>query len=195
MEDGKSLVIEVNNETKIFRHGFIDDIVLALKLDNDNSEYVVFFNDDKHHKIKENSLNTIKDYLKDQYEKGLVQKITVNDTFSKTFPSTWNKNILNSDSFSPDNYPELKGQLELLNKKLQHLTSKKYASDIILAFSEKRTVSCELSKFNTQLLELLKEQKLPIALFDKIFAEHKLKTAFLNDFREFLRANIAAENN
>jgi hypothetical protein len=195
LEDGKSLVIEVNNETKIFRHGFIDDIVLALKLDNDNSEYVVFFNDDKHHKIKENSLNTIKDYLKDQYEKGLVQKITVNDTFSKTFPSTWNKNILNSDSFSPDNYPELKGQLELLNKKLQHLTSKKYASDIILAFSEKRTVSCELSKFNTQLLELLKEQKLPIALFDKIFAEHKLKTAFLNDFREFLRANIAAENN
>lgn len=183
----------MDNETKIFRHGFIDDTVLALKLDNDNTEYVVFFNDDKHQKIKENSLDTIKDYLKDKYEGGLKSKIIDNDIFSKTFPSTWNRPIINSDSFSPDNYPELKSELDILNSKLQHLVSKKFTSDIILAYSEKRTVSGELSKFNPQLLELLKNQKLPIELIDKIFAEHKYKSKFLEEYREYLRTQIVQE--
>ena len=194
LEDGKSMIIEVENETKIFKHGFIDDTILALKLDNDESEYVVFFNDDKHHKIKDNSLNTIKDYLKVKYEGGLAKKVMHHDVFSKTFPLNWNQPIIKADSFSIEYYPELKGELELLNDKLQHLITKKFTADIILAFSEKRTISGELSKFNTQLLELLKDQKLPIALIDKIFAEHKFKTTFLNDFREYLRSNIVGDN-
>jgi hypothetical protein len=190
LEDGKSIIIEVEQETKIFKHGFIDDTVLALKLDNDKSEYVVFFNDDVHDKIGDNSLNTIKDYLQDKYNGGLVKKIISNDTFSKTFPTHWPNPVVVAETFNQENYPELENVLEVINEKISNINTTDHAAQIVIAYSEKRSVPADLSKYNKELLDLLNNQKLPIAFLDKIFAGHKFKPAFIEEFKEYLQSRI-----
>ncbi len=190
LEDGKSIIIEVDQKTKIFKHGFIDDTVLALKLDNDKSEYVIFFNDDAYDRIGDNSLNTIKDYLQDKYNGGLVKKIISNETFSKTFPTNYSGPVIVSETFTQENYPELENVLVVINEKISYINTTDHAAQIIIDYSEKRSVAADLSKFNEELLHLLNSQKLPIALLDKLFAEHKFKPEFLAEFKEYLKSRI-----
>ncbi len=44
--DGNSLLIDTKNESYLFKHGFFDDTVLALKLDS-KAEYALFVNESK----------------------------------------------------------------------------------------------------------------------------------------------------
>jgi hypothetical protein len=192
LEDGKSIIIEVGQETKIFKHGFIDDTVLALKLYNDKSEYVIFFNDDAYDKIGDNSLNTIKEYLQDKYKVGLVKKIKSNDMFSKTFPTHYSGPVIVSETFNQENYPELENVLEVINKKISYINTTDHAAQIIIDYSEKRSIAADLSKYNKELLNLLNNQKLPIALLDKLFSEHKFKHEFLSKFKEYLKSRIGS---
>jgi hypothetical protein len=190
LEDGNSLLIQILDEPLIFKHSFIDDTVLALKLDNDKSEFVVFFNEKEEKRFKDNTLNTIRHYLKDRVKDNLPEGPIVHDRFSKTYPTHWSEPIIISASFSIDNFPELEGQIGIINDKIGYLKTKSHAVEILIAYCEKRSVPVEISKFNKEFLEHLNNQKFPIALIDKIFKEHKYRVDFTEEFKEYLREQI-----
>jgi len=60
-----SLLIEADNTKLLFRHGFIDENILALKLDS-NSEYALFVNENNN-EYELNSLDAINSFLKRKY--------------------------------------------------------------------------------------------------------------------------------
>jgi hypothetical protein len=70
----QTLLVETKEESLMFKHGFIDDTIIALKLDNSNN-YAFFINETKINQ----ELNNIKDILKflnDKYLKSNVEKET-----------------------------------------------------------------------------------------------------------------------
>jgi hypothetical protein len=190
LEDGKSLMIQVSDAVWIFKHSFIDDTVLALKLDNDKSEFVVFFNENAQDRFKDNTLNTIRHYLKDRVKDNLSEGPIEQDRFSITYPTHWSLPIHISASFNIENFPELGGELAIINGKVGYLKTKSHAGEILIAYCEKRSVPAEISKFNKEFLEHLNNQKFPIALIDKIFNEHKHYSDFTSEFKEYLKERI-----
>ncbi|NDK55842.1 hypothetical protein [Pontibacter fetidus] len=61
----KSLMIEKPNESYLFKHGFFDENILALKIDSKN-EYAVFVNENKYNGDI-NSLEKVSDFLENKY--------------------------------------------------------------------------------------------------------------------------------
>ncbi len=60
-----SLLIDMKQESYLFRHGFIDENVLALKIDSKN-EYAFLANESKYEK-ELNSIDSIQKFLNDKY--------------------------------------------------------------------------------------------------------------------------------
>jgi len=64
-EGRKDLLIETSKQSYLFRHGFIDENILALKINN-NDEYAVFVNEKKYDR-EINSLEKVIDFLRRRY--------------------------------------------------------------------------------------------------------------------------------
>lgn len=191
LEDGNSIYISADEIRRTFKYSFIDDTVLALKLDNNNSEFIIFFNENAQDRFKDNTLNTIKNYLNDRVKINISRHLIENDVFSQSFPTQWSEPIYVSDTFTLGNYPKLEYELDVIKDKIQFLKTKSHAAEIFIAYCEKRSVSVEISKFNKPLLEHLNNQKFPIALIEKIFKEHRNKPIFLQEFKIFLQQQIS----
>jgi len=76
-----SLLIEVDNSKLLFRHGFIDENILALKLDS-NSEYALFVNENNN-EYELNSLDAINSFLKRKYLFGYASSDTKDNQATK----------------------------------------------------------------------------------------------------------------
>jgi len=74
----QSLLIDTNNESYLFKHGFFDENVIALKLDSTNS-YAFFVNENKYH----SELNNIGDVLKFLDQKYLKHNHPIENIGSK----------------------------------------------------------------------------------------------------------------
>ena len=75
----KSLLIDKTNESYLFKYGFFDENILALKVDNNTDEYAIFVNENKY----DGELNTIDrviDFLRKTYLdptiKSIIEKTT-----------------------------------------------------------------------------------------------------------------------
>jgi len=85
----KSLLIDIKNDSYLFKHGFFDENVLALKLDS-CEEYAVFVNENKYNG-ELNSIEKVNDFLKQKYLnsshipqlKKVTSKIDINNTEGK----------------------------------------------------------------------------------------------------------------
>lgn len=71
----QSLLIEVADEIFLFKHGFIDDNILALKLDG-SDQYAIFINETKYNK-ELNSAQDIFNFLENKYIK--KNKLVIDD--------------------------------------------------------------------------------------------------------------------
>jgi hypothetical protein len=60
-----NLLIEINNESYLFNHGFLDENIFALKMDS-TSEYLFFVNESKY-EFELNSIEDINDFLLENY--------------------------------------------------------------------------------------------------------------------------------
>ena len=74
----KSLLIDRKEDTYLFKHGFFDENILALKVDS-NEEYAVFVNENKY-EGELNSIDKIYDFLRKKYLDTSVKTINVNNT-------------------------------------------------------------------------------------------------------------------
>ena len=91
----KSLLIDVKNDSYLFKHGFFDENILALKLDS-CEEYAVFVNENKYNG-ELNSIEKVIDFLKQKYLNSsnipqlrkVTSKIDNNNTESKKHSSCY----------------------------------------------------------------------------------------------------------
>lgn len=67
MIDPQNVLVTVGDKSFMFKHGFLDENVLALKLDG-KDEYAMFFNEDKSNS-QLNALNAMNDFLEEKYLK------------------------------------------------------------------------------------------------------------------------------
>jgi hypothetical protein len=191
LEDGTSLLIKIPNNALVFKHSFIDETVLALKLDNHSSEFVVFVNENASERLHDNTLNSIRDYLRDQVRLGISGDIIARDKFSITYPNEHSAQIHISTSFNSKYFPELEEHISIINEKIGFLKTKSQVAEILIAYCERRSVPTKISKFNKEFLEHLDNHKFPIALIDKIFKAHQSNSNFTSEFKDYLRANIS----
>lgn len=191
LDDGTSLLIKHSNQGWVFNHCFIDDKVLALKLENDRSEFVVFVNENAFERLHDTTLNSIRDYLRDQVRLGVSGEIIAGNKFSITYPKEHSAQIHISTSFNSKYYPELEEHISIINDKIGFLKTKIQVAEILIAYCERRSVPSKISKFNKEFLEHLNNHKFPIALIDKIFKAHQLNSNFTSEFKDYLRANIS----
>lgn len=111
-----SLLIELSNKTLLFKQGFFDEYILALKLDG-KDEYVYFVNESKFEKNL-NSSKTINDFLKTKYIKKIdepkkeqiLEKKEVPIILHQT-PKYILKNDIDKNSFFVEFNDGLKGAL------------------------------------------------------------------------------------
>lgn len=74
----KSLLIDRKEDTYLFKHGFFDENILALKVDS-NEEYAVFVNENKY-EGELNSIERVLEFLEHKYLDTSVKTINVNNT-------------------------------------------------------------------------------------------------------------------
>lgn len=95
-----SLLLETKNESYLLKHGFLDENVIALKLDSTNS-YAFFVNETKYH----SELNSIVDVINFLENKYLNRKVTIGNLVStkerqEINPQEYNiQNIKETSSF------------------------------------------------------------------------------------------------
>lgn len=85
----QSLLIEVHNETYLFKHGFFDENVIALKLDSTDS-YAFFVNETKY----DSDLNSISDII------CFLEKKYIKNNIISGLNSTPDQNVFGEVSFS-----------------------------------------------------------------------------------------------
>ena len=80
--DNRTILITDEEGMKLYRHGFLDNSILALNRDGDD-KYVLFFNESK---INANfkDISDIKRFLEENYEKKSVMNRTISRYYSKS---------------------------------------------------------------------------------------------------------------
>jgi len=96
-----SILIDIENQSYLYKHGFIDSDVLALKTDN-NNDYAVLLNENKF----DGELNSINDITKFLENKYLLHKRSVNAGSGSYNESTYksNEEIDNSNNKKSEIY-------------------------------------------------------------------------------------------
>jgi hypothetical protein len=88
----KSLLIDKKNESFLFKHGFFDENILALKVDS-SEEYAVFVNENKY-EGELNSIDKVFDFLKRKYLDPTIKSTIENRTGQTINPINNNNNVL-----------------------------------------------------------------------------------------------------
>lgn len=78
----KSLLIDKSDASYLFKHGFFDDVIMALKVDS-SEEYAVFVNENKYNGDL-NSIYKVVDFLKEKYISDNVKFDSENRTQYRT---------------------------------------------------------------------------------------------------------------
>ncbi len=108
----QTLLIDTKQESYLFKHGFFDENVIALKLDSTDS-YAFFINETKYHKELNNISDIIK-FLSNKYLNGntLFSKDTVNieDIIIPNVSSIRNDKIIFADGTTTEVIEDIQGK-------------------------------------------------------------------------------------
>ena len=177
-----SLVLDIDSESYLFKHGFLDDQVLALKIDG-TEEYALLVNEN-HFDAFLNSLQRVNSFLEDTYLKQTQQVST--STPPKQISSF---NISADQQFNPDDFPSMKVELEALKKKLQEYP-KQHSVDIIVSFAKEHSLKNEWFKSNEQLSNDIARQELKIKEIERLFNLSRTNNEFQNQLQDYLRSEL-----
>lgn len=186
-----SLLIDKNNESFLFKHGFIDDYILALKIDG-KDEYAILVNEQKFNE-QLNSISTILTFLEITYveieikKPDIIPQLVNND--SVTLSSNYKTKVNSIDKFDINLYPELVNDIRLINQKLETLDGN-YNVDILLSFSRDHKINANLINSFPDFAEIVINKKIQINLIEKIFQNSKEKPNYRKEFEEYLIAEI-----
>jgi hypothetical protein len=166
------LEIDVEDEPLLFKIAFLDDQLLALKLDNTNA-YLLLVDEPAHQQFL-NQIQKLNEFLEENYFR---RRFEFNDQIKK---------IDAQQTFNQEDFPSLKGEIENLGQKLKHYPSEN-ATDIIIAFAKDHTLNNEWFNTNRELANDISRREISLALLESIFNASKGNIEFQNGLILFLR--------
>jgi len=184
-----SLLIDRKDGSYLFKHGFIDDTVLALKVDG-KEEYALLVNEHKFD-TKINSLDAIIRFLSITYndekkrniltlpeDKGELTRINRNFDSDKFY-----------DDFVPTDYPELISDMEVIRKTIQK-TGNNFASEILISFCRNHSIKAELVNQNRDFTNKVVSGQVPIEQIEHLFKLNRNNKTFIEELQKYLQKSL-----
>lgn len=185
-----SLMIESKDGSYLFKHGFIDDKILALKVDG-KEEYALLINEQVYD-YHLNSFASINKFLDTNYLKSIEFKNVIN-TPSQTerviFKKAVHQKVEPRESFLSDDYPQLTEDLEIIRKILLNV-SRVSLSEIIISFSRDHSIDLKLTKENPELINMIVNYELPISFIEQLFSVNRENKRFIKDLESFIEMKL-----
>ena len=176
-----SLELDVDSEPMLFKHAFLDEQLLALKLDG-TEEYALLVNEPHY----DNFLNTIQklnSFLEDTYLRQTQRTVSRPQKQISTFT------IEPNQIFNPADFPSVKMELETLKRKLQEYPKENLA-DIIVSFAKDHSLKNEWFANNPQLAEDVAKQKIRLKEIEALFNRSRTNAEFQIDLQNYLRTEL-----
>jgi len=176
-----SLELDVDNEPMLFKHAFLDEQLLALKLDG-TEEYALLVNEPHY----DNFLNTIQklnSFLEDTYLRQTRRTVSRPQKQISTFT------IEPNQSFNPADFPSVKMELETLKRKLQEYP-KENSADIIVSFAKDHSLKNEWFANNPQLAEDVAKREIRLKEIEELFNRSRTNAEFQIDLQNYLLTEL-----
>jgi hypothetical protein len=184
-----SLLIDRKDGSYLFKHGFIDDTVLALKVDGKN-EYALLVNEHKYDN-KLNSLPTIIQFLNETYSSERQKRIL-------TIPQTIG--IANNDykpqikikpatNFNSSDYPNLDEDIDAI-KSAAPSANYNLIADILISFCRDHSIKAEFIIENPDFTKKVVSKELPIELIEQLFKLNSDNKIFISELETFIKCKI-----
>ena len=190
-----SLLIDRSDGSYLFKHGFIDNYVLALKVDG-KEEYALLVNEDKFDD-KLNSLPSVIEMLNKRYiEQKKENLITIPESnlisqSNNIYPRIEIKELDSTQIFSPSKY-DLDDEIRLIRRKLG--TSRyDHVSNIVISFAKNHSIKSIWAEKNPEVANLVVNKKVPIGALARLFEENKGNDKFITDLEEYLTKTLTID--
>lgn len=181
-----SLLIDKSDGSFLFKHGFIDDNVLALKVDG-KEEYALLVNEQKFDS-KLNSTDSIISFLEKTYfGKKLIDIPKVRN--AEVIPIIVNIEKQPEEKFEPNLFPELERDLKIICTNIEVL-NKSNSSNIIIAFTRDHSIKADWKDSNPEITDIVVNRKIPLNVIENLFVRSQNNAKFRYDFEEYLRRKI-----
>lgn len=183
-----SLLIDKGDGSYLFKHGFVDDTVLALKVDG-SDEYALLVNESKFDN-QLNSLNAILEFLDDKYSSERNQKkLTIPQQKNIVITEIVSENHQPVKLFCSSDYPELDKNLEIIKELIQTI-EKEYVDEILISFCRNHSIHTRFIEANQAFTKMVVNGELPVELIEKLFLENRENNRFLVDLEGYIRESI-----
>ena len=170
-----SLLIDRNDGSFLFRHGFIDDSILALKVDG-KEEYALLINEEKFSEL--NSLATIKDFLNANYktDKVLAEPVKIKAPEVKIkFDEKYSLKVLSDLRKIVEKFEEFQNPINV---------------EILISYVRDHKIKSDLVDNHKDVSEMVVYKMVPIDYIEKIFNDNKNNPEFLDELEKFIRKNF-----
>lgn len=176
-----SLVLDIDSESLLFKQGFLDDQVLALKKDG-TDEYALLV-DEIYFDKTINSLSTLHLFLEHTY---LSQPQARNISKSHEAISF---TISPAQYFNYHDFPSLRVELDSLKKELKNYP-KDNAADIIVSFAKNHSLKNECFDKNKELSNAIVNQELKIGTIEALFKACERNKHFESEYQNYLLTEL-----
>lgn len=185
----ESLLIETSGGAYLFKHGFIDNTVLALKVDG-KEEYALLVNDD-HFNINLNSVDGIIQFLSEKYSlENRYRKLTIPKVNHSQRLSSFSQNMIEpTESFNPKDYISFEKDIEKI-KEVVFSSNEEFAAEILISFCRDHSIKAEHKTRNPYLSKMIVNNKLPITLIEQLFRINKDNKTFINELELFITQQL-----
>lgn len=184
-----SLLIDRSDGSYLFKHGFIDDYVIALKVDG-KEEYALLVNEQKF----DNNLNSLPSVLNFLNQTYIEQKKNNLITIPE-FPNLISKRSIQvekkiqyskpKESFSATRFPDLDEDIKLIQEKLKDL-KKDFLAEIIISFTRDHSIKGIWAKENPAVVDLVVNKKIPLGSLEQLFEKSKENSEFREGLEKYL---------
>lgn len=176
-----SIEIEVDNEPMLFKHSFLDEQLLALKLDG-TEEYVLLINE-LHYDNFLNTIQKLNSFLEDTYLRQTHNTVSGSPKQISSFT------IEADQKFAPSDFPSFKIEVEAIKRKLQEYPQQN-ATDIVISFTKNHSLKTEWLSNNPQLSGDIVSQKIKLGEIEELFKLSRTNIPFQNQLQEYLLAEL-----
>ncbi len=184
-----SLMIESNGRRRLFKHGFIDDSVLAIKVDG-KDEYALFVNESRF----ENELNNLAlvlSFLSDSYQSRKTNQTTqTTKAQAYTPPPSFEIQTDLEAQFEPEDHPSLLKDLDaiksycIINKEIN-------SADIVIAYCRDHSLPAHFFVKHNGLAEKVANHELPISYIEYLFSSNSSNVQYIGDFEKYIKTQLA----
>lgn len=184
-----SLMIESNGRRRLFKHGFIDDSVLAIKVDG-KDEYALFVNESKF-ETELNSLASVLSFLSDSYQSRKTNQNTkATKEHAYTSPPSLEIQIDLNAQFEPEDHPNFLKDLDAI-KSFCILSKAINSADIVIAYCRDHSLPAHFFTDYKGLAEKVANHELPISYIEYLFSSNSGNVQYIWDLEKYIRTQLA----